>query len=285
MEGEITDNLKSFHEYDDKERTVKVLDNDKIYYTRETYVICETNTTHFFSAPQMIYEVDEDEEVGIESIRVTEYGKNIVKSVDYPKIVFSHKKIDDGGFYVAEDIEIDEAHIDNDSTLSFNLDDIAEKDTIIEGLFPNGMDVERIDEDTTDVTLQEGSNGAFIVSRENIMYDSKYATFDIIFNSSVNTIQIPFGQKFETDMFHNDAINTHFVEVEKAKAVNPIMDLEKDVYLPSICKGNADGYNHINGKYIDCYGIIFNLHLESTVMLMVSNGNVIRRVIGMGREF
>ena len=31
LEGEITDNLKSFHEYDDKERTVKVLDNDKIY--------------------------------------------------------------------------------------------------------------------------------------------------------------------------------------------------------------------------------------------------------------
>lgn len=264
IEGEKNEDLKSFHTYDTKDRYVHNLDNGKIYYTRETYVVCECNTTHFFSAPNKTYEVDEDEEVGIESIRTTKYGKNIVKSVDYPNLLFEHKRIDDEGFFFIEGININELHIDNDSTLSFNLDGIEEKETIIERLFPNGMEVNYIGEEEYDVPLQDGSNGAFNVSRENIMYNSEYTTFDIIFNTAVNTIQIPFGQKFETDMFHNDALKTHFVDTEMAKAINPIMDLEKDVYLPAICDVTKEGedYKHINGKYRDCYGIIFNLHFR-----------------------
>ncbi len=55
-------------------------------------------------------------------------------------------------------------------------------------------------------------------------------------------------------------LKTNFVEKAKSTMINPIIDMEKDLYTPAIHKGsNKDGeYSHVNAKYDDAYKIIFN---------------------------
>lgn len=70
----------------------------------------------------------------------------------------------------------------------------------------------------------------------------------------IETIKIPIQQKFETNMFQSDALQTNFVDYEKKKAINRINDLEKDVYIPM--------YVDKNNNSEPIYEIRFNLHFR-----------------------
>ena len=76
---------------------------------------------------------------------------------------------------------------------------------------------------------------------------------NIFYDKPVQILQLPLTQKFETNLFQSDGLQTEFVEKEKEKAINKINDLEKDVYIPVF---------HNNGKIEPLYEIKFNLHFR-----------------------
>lgn len=290
MEGCLNGNkfdFYSFHKYDVKDDVVDtggVLDNhnlrdalkmeeEKIYYTRENYVYFNCNGAHYFTAPKEIYDEIDDEENGICYVKTTDYGKDVILNKVYPNVRFSYERVTEDGINYTEHVDI-ECHIDDDSHLSFDYDKLKEK-VKSEGrewfigefenmIFTNGIDIDTNDDNNDYLGQSDGNTGAFKVTRDNIMYNDEYTLSEFVYDSSINTVQIPISQKFETDMYHNDAISGYFAEVQRKNAVNPIMDLEKDVYTPAIYVGNTSNgiYNHMNADYVDCEKIIFNLHFR-----------------------
>lgn len=260
-------NFSSFKEYDNG-RDIFVggnddlsLKEDEIYFTEENYIYFICYPTHYFTNPKETLAIDtEDDGSGMEYTKSTIYGKEVVKTVDYPNISFVYTTAE-GGQLIKKSIEI-ECRREDDSQLCFNYDALSDEISklFIDKIFSGG--IERNEYGV--YSRQEGDSGAFEIYRDNIMYNNEYVSFDIIYDTAVNTVQIPIGQHFETDMCHNDALNTNFVEVERANSINPIMDLEKDVYIPVIFDGNKTNgtYSHINSKYIECNNIIFNLHFR-----------------------
>ena len=284
-------NFKTIHEYDNAERTAIKLDKDTIYYTRENYVIISFNGTHFFGTPNEVKKLDGGEEISMYA--TTKYGREIIEEIDYPKIYLYLNKYNDSTQSL-ERLRIEkECHIENETKLSFNYDKFSTDGVVVDevsewvlrdnalplneknitkkslgddisifndNVFPNGI----VHNSKDDIPFQEGSLGSLIVKRGNLMYDNPYGTFDLVFDTAVNVVQIPLTQKFENDLHHNDMLKTNFVEKAKSTMINPIIDMEKDLYTPAIHKGsNKDGeYSHVNAKYDDAYKIIFNLHFR-----------------------
>lgn len=76
----------------------------------------------------------------------------------------------------------------------------------------------------------------------------------------VCVLSIPFSNCFSTNMLQSDMISTSFVEDERNKSINRIVDMEKDVYHPVIWDSKKDGY--IDGIYKEVEQITFNLHFR-----------------------
>lgn len=141
-----------------------------------------------------------------------------------------------------------------------------------DALFPYGFIIEEVnefgdscsldDEDVCDnVDLQYGVVGNVIVKRDTFLFRDD-VPFTLSYDNSSTSIQIPISQQFETDLFHNDALQTNFVDHAKSDAINTINDMEKNVYTPAIQTSVDTENNDINAEYIDCYKIIFNLHFR-----------------------
>ena len=280
--------LESFHLYDKVKRDIVKLKEETLYYTSENYIIIDFSGTHYFGAPIEEYSITDNESEQYSYSTTNGYGRTIIKSIMYP---FLHMYMDryDNGSTTQVKIDI-ECHVDSPSRLIFNYDMIGKRALVvssytnysvdesllsktteeksvhisgvdglmslfIENMFPYGITV-----DNDEIPYQEGFTGGIIFQRDNFMYDEYDNSYSLTYNATVNTIQIPLAQKFETDLLHNDALEINFVEAEKAKMINDIADLEKDVYTPAIHSSNSD--NEINGDYVDCYKIIFNLHFR-----------------------
>lgn len=284
-------NFNSIHEYDNTERRAIELNKDFIYYTRENYVIIEFHGTHFFGSPNEVKKIDVGEDISMYA--TTEYGREIIEKIDYPKLYLYLNKYNDSTQSL-EQLRIEkECHIENETKLIFNYDNFSNDGLVVgevsewvlgndalplnkkkvsqkslgddisifnDNVFPNGI----VHNSKDDIPFQEGSLGSLIVKRGNLMYDDPYGTFDLVFDTAVNIVQIPLTQKFENDLHHNDMLKTNFVEKAKSMMINPIIDMEKDLYTPAIHKGgNKDGeYSQVNAKYDDAYKIIFNLHFR-----------------------
>lgn len=141
-----------------------------------------------------------------------------------------------------------------------------------DALFPDGFIIEEVnefgdsylldDEDICDnVDIQYGVVGNIIVKRDTFLFRND-VPFTLSYDNSSTSVQIPISQQFETDLFHNDALLINFVDNAKSDAINPINDMEKDVYTPAIQTSVDTKNNDINAEYIDCYKIIFNLHFR-----------------------
>lgn len=80
------------------------------------------------------------------------------------------------------------------------------------------------------------------------------------FFKKVNYISFPtlLKQSNELNLFQEEMVNSSFFEVEKEKAINKIIDMEKDVYYPSILDEH--------GNFNEVYEIKFNFHLRTRNM-------------------
>lgn len=148
-------------------------------------------------------------------------------------------------------------------------------------LFPYGYEIETIDkfghaiknntsyeigkvfeiDEYYHIYKQDGVVGNVKFKRDNFMFGDGVSSI-FTYDTAVNIVQIPISQKFETDLHHNDALQTNYVDNAKKNAINPIVDMEKDVYTPAISKDVLSNDKQINSDYVDAYKIIFNLHFR-----------------------
>lgn len=251
--GEI--NFGSIHVYDKSNRKAIKMDEDKIYYTCENYIILDFYPSHYFGVPDIQYK-KEDMDGVMEMIEYTDSGKEIINSIDYPVVYLYFEKID-GNVGIPQIVKLKkEVHVEDEKRLIFNFDLMNGEDIslIKDKMFPYGYEIDAI---TNEVRLQEGMVGGFTFTRNNIMYDERYCSYSLVYDFAVNTVKIPISQKFENDLFHNDMVQKNFVDKAIANSINPIIDMEKDVYTPAIQKAVGE---QVNAEYDDCFKIIFNLH-------------------------
>ena len=249
-------NFGSIHVYDKSiSRDAIKMDEDKIYYTCENYIILDFYPSHYFGVPDIQYK-KEDMDGVMEMIEYTDYGKEIINSIDYPVVYLYFEKID-GNVGIPQIVKLKkEVHVEDEKRLIFNFDSMNGEDIslIKDKMFPYGYEIDAI---TNEVRLQEGMVGGFKFTRNNIMYDERYCSYSLVYDFAVNTVKIPISQKFENDLFHNDMVQKNFVDKAIANSINPIIDMEKDVYTPAIQKTVGE---QVNAEYDDCFKIIFNLH-------------------------
>lgn len=92
------------------------------------------------------------------------------------------------------------------------------------------------------------------IYRENPLF-GVYDNYIIYNNSPVCSINLPLGIKFRTDL-QKEQLMTDYLTDRRAKSINKINDMEKDVYHP------VQWDNKKNEKKNDIYQIIFNLHFR-----------------------
>lgn len=82
----------------------------------------------------------------------------------------------------------------------------------------------------------------------------------IYIDSTLCNINIPLSINFATNMYQSDALNENFVADERNRAINRVVDMEKDVYHPVIWNSQAE--NYVNGIDKEADKIVFNLHFR-----------------------
>lgn len=92
------------------------------------------------------------------------------------------------------------------------------------------------------------------IYRENPLF-GVYDNYIIYNNSPVCSINLPLGIKFRTDL-QKEQLMADYLTDRRAKSINKINDMEKDVYHP------VQWDNEKNEKENDIYQIIFNLHFR-----------------------
>lgn len=98
-----------------------------------------------------------------------------------------------------------------------------------------------------------GNLSGIEILRENFLF-TEFTNYYFEYERAVVNVPIPISNSFETNLYQSDLLQEHFVEEEKRKAINKIVDLEKDVYYPVI-KNN-------NNSFSDVYTLRFNLHFR-----------------------
>ena len=108
---------------------------------------------------------------------------------------------------------------------------------------------------TVDETVENDISGnlsGIEILRENFLF-TEFTNYYFEYERSVVNVPISLSNSFDTNLYQSDLLQEHFVEEEKRKAINKIVDLEKDVYYPVI--------KNVNG-FSDVYTLRFNLHFR-----------------------
>lgn len=153
--------------------------------------------------------------------------------------------IDDDGIYTTVDIEFS---FFNDTILTTSYDKF--KDGYLFNLFFE----ENLPTSKEEREEKEGTLKGCQVLRDNFLFTEKTDT-TFWSNRSTVSIDIPFSSSFETNLYQMDLIKEKFVDKTKKEVINRIVDLERDVYYPSVYDVNYN-YSH------DIYTIKFNLHFR-----------------------
>ncbi len=132
---------------------------------------------------------------------------------------------------------------------AWNLNDVVEKENLYNKIFSGDIPAGANYEDEFDL------RGVSLLRPQ--VYFTVNSTYEFWFEKPTVRINLPLTSSFETNLFQNELLNEDFVEIEKKKAINRIVDIEKDVYYPCVCvKEN----NKVS--FEDVYTIKFNLHFR-----------------------
>lgn len=109
--------------------------------------------------------------------------------------------------------------------------------------------------DTVETQI-EGNLSGIEIYRENFLFSDR-SILNFQYNRALLNIPVTLTNSFETNIYSSDALKQEYIKEEKAKAINSITDLEKDIYYPVI-------HTKIEERDIfkDIYTIKFNLHFR-----------------------
>ena len=105
-----------------------------------------------------------------------------------------------------------------------------------------------------------GDHNVMTVSRDQF-YLTDESEFTLQYDVAMAELKIPIHQNFNTDLLTDELLQEHFVDAEKAKAINSIKEMEKDVYHPVMVK-STDTSDSNPQDFEDCYKIKINLHFR-----------------------
>ena len=103
-------------------------------------------------------------------------------------------------------------------------------------------------------TTKYGHLGSIEVYRKNYIFEEN-TDYEFMYERPLVDIKIPIVNTFDTTLYQMELLQEQFVNAEKKKVINRIVDIEKDVYYPSI--SNAE-----ENVFADVYTIKFNLHFR-----------------------
>ena len=105
--------------------------------------------------------------------------------------------------------------------------------------------------------VYEANLGGLIVSRPQIRWGNANQELPTVqINRYRVGLEVPISLTSQTDLYKEANINSYFVDVEKNKAINDAVEMEKHVYTPVVT------VNSVTGAYVDCTRINFNLHFR-----------------------
>lgn len=116
-----------------------------------------------------------------------------------------------------------------------------------------------------------GSDG-FPTSSDSVL--DVLGSIELYKDNSYISLSIPLSNDASTDYLTDDLRQSEFIDVEREKAINRIIDMEKDVYVPKMIKSiskideedvNSD-YDWANAKFVDLKEIRINLHFRTRDM-------------------
>jgi hypothetical protein len=94
--------------------------------------------------------------------------------------------------------------------------------------------------------------------RDNFVFTT--GMFRLYLDRPMATVTVPVFHKFSTDLYEDDGIRENFTDVETKKAINKIVEMEKDVYHPVIWASvNDENHGYVKDEV---YKIRFNLHFR-----------------------
>lgn len=73
-------------------------------------------------------------------------------------------------------------------------------------------------------------------------------------------ISVPLTSTFDNNLLQTELLNEYFIEAEKNKVINRVVDIEKDVYYPCIATDESGVTKY--EEFQDIYTIKFNLHFR-----------------------
>lgn len=131
-----------------------------------------------------------------------------------------------------------------------------------ENLFKSLFHMEFVDLTTdtiADIRNIKINRDNFLYTDSNLYHDENATTINTTFyrDLSLFTLNIPFSNDIQTDIYQESNIEERFAEKEKSKSINDFIDMEKDVYYPV--------YEYIKGENIEMSflrKIVFNLHFR-----------------------
>lgn len=94
-------------------------------------------------------------------------------------------------------------------------------------------------------------------------YFNLFSSLKLFCNVGYISIKLPIISKSGGDPIQSDIVNSKFFDKEREKAINPIIDMEKDIYYPKYINSDGGVYN---GSYTDfkpISEIMVNLHFRT----------------------
>jgi hypothetical protein len=155
------------------------------------------------------------------------------------------------------------------STFEYTDDFIANICPLICELFVDRQDVVKIvSENRAFGTKYINSDTSYLAeddSTESLseLYDS-LNNLVLFVNSGYIQVQLPLTMNVALNGMQDDIVKKEFYTVEKEKAINPIVDMEKDVYVPKYIKGKT--YTGSDTDFSPVNSIEVNLHFRTRDM-------------------